>query len=273
MNSSSDFVESFHNNGFAIVKGVFSKSEIQTLRNEVASQVEIDKAKGLIYSVPNSSATYVKGDLLSKELLQHVILDERVINIAKKILQNEPVYFGDGSYQIGTGLRGYHRDNTDRVFNVGNDWAADYSIIRMGLYLQNHKKYSGGLKVRIASNKNKSGKSVLLDIEEGDLVFWDLRTLHSGNAVRLKMLPNFPVDYLEKNVPDFLKIDEDNVRMAFFFSFGKKDAHLERYLKNSLLKSANMVEGLKQSPISSAVFADAANKGLTIVKPIAEYGN
>src|SRR6478609_3241395 len=122
MKSSSDFVESFHNNGFAIVKGVFSKSEIQSLRDKVAAQVEIDKAKGLTYSVPNSSATYVKGDLLSKELLQNVILDERVINIAKQILNNEPVYFGDGSYQIGTGLRGYHRDNTDRVFNVGNDW-------------------------------------------------------------------------------------------------------------------------------------------------------
>ncbi|HSY60886.1 MAG TPA: phytanoyl-CoA dioxygenase family protein [Cytophaga sp.] len=272
MNSSSDFVESFHKNGFAIVKGVFTKNEIESLRDKVTAQVEIDKAKGLTYSVPNSSATYVKGDLLSKELLQQVILDERVIHIAKQIL-NEPVYFGDGSYQIGTGLRGYHRDNTDRAFNVGNDWGKDYSIIRMGLYLQNHKKYSGGLKVQIASNKNKSGKSVLLDIEEGDLVFWDLRTLHSGNAVRLKMLTNFPVDYLEKRVPDFLKIDEDKVRMAFFFSFGKKDAHLERYLKNSLLKSTNMVEGLKKSPISSAVFEEAAHKGLAIVKPIAEYGN
>ena len=268
-----DIIESFNKDGFAIIKGLFSVDEINSLRRNVEKQFEIDKAKGLTFSIPNSSASYIKGDLLSKELLGSIILEDRILNVAKALLGDKLVYFGDSSYQVGTGLRGFHRDNVDRVFNVGQDWEQDYSLIRMGLYLQDHKRYSGGLKVKKGSNKNKSGKSILLDIEEGDLVFWDLRALHSGNAVRLKILPSLPVDYFEKKIPSFLKIDEKKIRMAFFFTFGLADKHLERYIKNYIFNTANMLDSLKNSLISQERFKEIENKKLTIVKPIPEYGN
>jgi hypothetical protein len=262
----------FDKNGFVLVKGLFSVAEITELRKNAYKQFEEDKKKGLTFSVPGSGAKYIKGDLLSKSFLKTVILDERIIAITKSILGDDIVYFGDSAFQIGTGLRGYHRDNIDRVYNQGPDWEEEYSIIRFGLYMQDHKNYSGGLKVRIGSHNNETGKSVLVDTEPGDVVFWSLRTLHSGNAVRLKFLSDMPVDIGEKYVPEFLKKDEATERVACFFSFGKEDKHLQRYISEYMQKTEAVKENLRKSFIDKSSLEELAHKGVKLIKPTEEYG-
>ena len=75
-----------------------------------------------------------------------------------------------------------------RNYLHGPDWSEDYKMIRIGVYLQDHDKFSGGVKLEEGSHKlpfNK-GKRVLADTKAGDVVVWDLRTYHSGNSVKIK---------------------------------------------------------------------------------------
>src|SRR6185312_9768049 len=103
----------FERDGYLIVKNVFTKDEVEQIRKEAYASAEQDKQKNLSfgYNPKLSSATYFRGDVLSKPQLRHVLLDDRIVQIAKIILGGDPVYFGDSNYQIGTGFRGYHRDN------------------------------------------------------------------------------------------------------------------------------------------------------------------
>ena len=62
-------------------------------------------------------------------------------------------------------------------------------MIRIGVYLQDHDKFSGGVKLEEGINflLTKERLGLLADTKAGDVVVWDLRTYHSGNSVRLKL--------------------------------------------------------------------------------------
>ncbi|MCW3083820.1 MAG: hypothetical protein JWP12_1186 [Bacteroidetes bacterium] len=264
----------FDNEGYLLVEHVFSAAEIEQFRKLAYEQYEIDKSKKLDYQLPNlpTKAKYNKGDLLSKEKLSHVLLDDRILQIARTILNsNDLVYFGDSSYQIGTGLRGFHRDNIDRTDLNGPDWQGEYTLIRLGIYLQNHKDYSGGLKIKTGSHKNADGKAVFVDNEVGDVAVWNLKTLHSGNAVRLRFFPGVSINKSgrEGMVPAFLKKDQQHERISFFMTFALRSSHLDRYINEYTLKRAEMTEHAKASVYDSKVLELAKQKHVEILKPVA----
>lgn len=263
----------FDKDGFVLVKNVFSEEEINRFRKLVYEQYEIDLQKKLNFELKNSAsqAKYVKGDLLSKEKLHPILLDDRILAIARSILRsNDIVYFGDSSYQIGTGLRGFHRDCIDRTDLTAPDWQTDYTLIRVGIYLQNHKDYSGGLKVKQGTHLHENGKSVFIDNEVGDVVAWSLKTIHSGNAVRLKFFPSLSVDKGENKIPAFLRKEEPTERISLFMTFGLQGFHLDRYIKEYELKRDDTREHLKASVYTSEALAIAGKKGLKIIQPLTE---
>lgn len=262
----------FEKYGFYIFKNLFTTQEIDNLRQNCYLQFEADSKIGLNYFINGTKAKSAKGDLLSKKHLNKIILNEKVINAAKSILGDDIVYFGDSNYQIGSGLRGYHRDNVDREYQKGQDWEGSYHLLRCGLYMQDHHKFSGGLKVKSGSHNNSSGKSIILNTQVGDLVVWSLRTLHSGNAVRLKVWPTLPIDYFERYIPDTLKIEEAKERIACFFSFGIKNKNLDRYITEYLQKNKFATENLMNSPISEEIKHELNSKGVKLITPITEYG-
>src|SRR5688572_27727505 len=139
----------FWQDGYLIVRKVFSPDEIAAFREATTQQFKLDEAKGLTLLEDNVHG--VKGDILSKEFLREILLDERVLDVARKILGERPVYFGDSNYQIAvpwgqTHLKGghWHKDNrrSDRDDPTGLDWQGQNPIIRMGLYLQDHSRHS-----------------------------------------------------------------------------------------------------------------------------------
>ena len=267
--------QKFDKDGYAWVEKVFSEKEISEMRKLVYNQYEIDKQKGLTFQLPHlkTKAKYAKGDLLSKELLHTILLDERILKIARTVLGSDDiVYFGDSSYQLGTGLRGFHRDCIDRTDLTAPDWKSDYTLIRVGIYLQNHKNYSGGLKVKIGTHLNADGKSVFVDNETGDVATWSLKTIHSGNAVRLKWFPNLSIDKGEGRIPAFMKKDEPTERISLFMTFGLKGFHLDRYIKEYELKREDTVAHLKASKYSSNALDLAKNRGVEILKLFPEQG-
>ena len=236
-------INKFNNDGFVLIKNVFSKEEINNLRSLSKKTLELDKEKGYAKydDSDQKSVYYTIGDLLIKPL-RTLLMDKRIIKIATKIIGEKPVYFGESNYQVGVGDRGFYRDSVDEVLNgkstrehgVGPDWSDEYKIIRIGVYLQDHHKFSGGVKFEKGSHKlpfNK-GARVLADTRAGDVVVWDLRTYHSGNSVRLKVFPNLPMGCRIENIlPEFLIRKEQSLRMSCFMVFGKESKYLDRHIE------------------------------------------
>jgi len=156
----------------------------------------------------------------------------------------------------------------------GPDWKGDYSLIRLGLYLQDHKKYSGGLIVKEGSHLSSDGKIGYIDSEVGDVVVWNLKTLHSGNAVRLKFFNKY--SYLtygkEDTISKFLIRKEKDERMAFFITFGIKSNHLDRYISEYMLKRDEVIHHLNVSKFDSNIDDQLKKKNVKLLRLTNNYG-
>jgi hypothetical protein len=261
--------QQFETNGYVLKKAVFSANEIQSFRKRVYEQYKLDEAAGLTFQLTNttSKASYAKGCLLSKKLLRDILLDARIVQLAGEILGTDKlIYFGDSSYQIGTGLRGFHRDCIDRAYNSGPDWESKYTLIRLGLYLQDHSEYSGGLKVKPGTHEKADGTSVFINNKPGDVVAWSLKLQHSGNAVKLKWLPSLCIDNqgIEKRIPAFLKKEEEQERISLFMTFAAESHHVERYIQEYELKRADTIAHLKASHYDDTALQLAKSKQVDV---------
>ena len=233
----------FKENGYAIYRNIFNSDEISDFRHLVKMSLDedLESDRAVLSTEGKKKVYYTHGDMITKPISK-LFFNNKITNIAREILDEQPCYFGEGNYQVGIGDRGFHRDSVDelidgkstRIFGHGPDWNEKYKLIRVGVYLQDHDKYSGGVKFQKGSNKlpyNK-GKSVLADTKAGDVVVWDLRTFHSGNSVRLKGFPNFPLHRkIEDLLPSFLTISEPKQRNSVFIVFGADNMHLHRHIE------------------------------------------
>ena len=137
-----------------------------------------------------------------------------IFNYLKDIIGKDLTYFYDpvplDNVQSNTGI--FHSDarNDNR-----DPLSSDYKVWRVGIYLQDHKNYSGGLKVIPKSHKrlltnslnkiylifrkffknNYKIKSLIpifnyinIPSEPGDILIWNGRTHHCGRFKRLRWL-------------------------------------------------------------------------------------
>lgn len=233
------FRADYERDGFAIVKSVFSLDEVLEMRRRCAAIFE--RTKGKI------------GDVASYPELREVLLDDRVVTIARTMLEN-PVYFGDSTFYANSRFdRHMHNDARG---DVEDPSCSPYSILRMGLYLQDHAFHSNGLKVRPGSHKRvfwnaRNGLRLFgfggsrlslkafrpswyfnVPSEPGDLVFWNLRTHHAGHAVRLRAIDNFALPpSVEHLVPERFARPMPKDRFAIFSSWGRQSPELDAYIK------------------------------------------
>jgi hypothetical protein len=271
------YTNCFARDGFAIVRKVFSPKEIDEMRRKVQLQIEVDRAEG---KFEESFYEFMgvmsgKGDLLSKVHLRDVLVDDRILTIARSLLPTNPlIYFGESTYQLGSGGRAYHRDNVDRHRAEGPDWVGSYTLLRLGIYLQDHRRHSGGLKVRAGSHLRDGGRPVLVDSEVGDVVVWNMRTLHSGNTVRLRFWPDFawipPTGRMrglmlgENMIPKWMQLPLEQQRGAMFMSFGVQSPHLDRYVTECLRDHDEASEDVMRSRFGDEVWELVQRKGLII---------
>src|SRR3984893_10303078 len=257
-NHAIDFsVESFRENGYALIRGAFDSHEIEELRKNAFASADH------------------KGDLLSNPLLRDFVLDERVLAIARKILGDTLVYFGDGNFLLGEKSHGYHKDNADREDLNAPDWQSDYTIIRFGLYLQDHSRHSGGLNVRLKSHNipnTQEGKNIYLRTRVGDLVVWNLRTSHSGAGRLLRLFPSVYLDPSHADpLPRLLFAPLQGERGALFLTYGVDDNHLRRYLAYVQTRKY-MVERWKHSEYASGLIEAARAKNVIVRHIWSEIG-
>jgi hypothetical protein len=248
-------IKFFNERGWLVIKNLFSKDEIADLRENAILSYQQN----------------LRGDLLSNPYLSKVIYDQRIVNTVAKLLDTQhPVYFGDSNFQYGhEGSVGFHKDNPDKFDGNAPDWESPYTIIRLGIYTQDHKKHSGCLALRDSSHtvvSTRVGKPFLAPTEPGDVVVWTLRTSHSGFGKRLKGMPNlFIRTGLYRFLPEFLFLPEEKLRVALFLTYAKSiDNHLERYLQY-LKTRTYMVDIWQKSSYTTEIKRKAEQAGLTVL--------
>ncbi len=210
--------EEINKNGWVIAKNIFNSEEINKFRELALKDADH------------------QGDLLSSQFLSDVITDNRLLDIIKECLGTESLYyFGDSSVSMNVSTSGFHKDSRDRE-NVNSQEFKDidYSLLRIGIYLQDHTTHSKGLCLRDKSHlipQVSKGKIINVKTEAGDVILWKLTTTHSANADILSLFPNLALNpKITKLIPEVFKLKATNPRIALFACFGKEDNYSELYI-------------------------------------------
>jgi hypothetical protein len=241
----------FWENGYAIVRNVYSPEEIKSLREAAFAS----RGRNL-------------GDLLANPLMRRTLVDGNFVEIARQLLDSDDIWFaGDGSFTINSGQRGFHKDNVDRQDPAGPDWKGRYTILRFGIYLQDHWSHTGGLNLRAKSHNTTDhsfGRNVYVRTRVGDVAVWSLRITHSGNGVLLKF-PRWvhPEPSQIPKIPKWRIAEADGDRLAVFAALGLDDAHHDRYVEY-LKTRTYMVNSFRASHYDDETLAAAAKVGLKV---------
>jgi hypothetical protein len=271
--------ERFRAQGYTVVRRLLPDDEVAQLRataGELVAERErggpIDGERG-----PEGMIRGAQGDLLSNPALRHVLLDPRLLRVIGELLGGEPVYFGDSSMRLGkNGVRAWHRDNVNRRRILGGaDWHDPYPLLRCGFYLQDQSQHSGGLVLRPGTNRPGHllpGVGKFVDARAGDLVAWDLRTVHSGEAVRMRGLPHLVLHpRLQTLLPEALRVPDGSERIVMFMTFALPGPHLDNYL-NYLKERDYMHDAWSSSRFGPEVWEQAKAAGLQVFAPVPTYG-
>ncbi len=236
-------------NGFCLVKNFFSPKEVQELRSLIIQNR--DKNQDVYSSIIQCG-------------LGKILMSNKYFNLLKKIIGEDLVYYKDSHLLIdndkqktGTFHIDARNDNVDPSSN-------EYKVWRVGMYLQDHKNFSGGIKMIYASHKKfllssfKKTYHILSKIfrmnlkanfksfmpslkyfnipsEAGDLIIWNGRTHHCGRFRRLKFLKNLNMHpFFDRALPDFLFAKENEDRLVIFQNWCLKDKTSENYINYRL---------------------------------------
>ncbi|HEX7888543.1 MAG TPA: hypothetical protein VF522_04215 [Ramlibacter sp.] len=166
--------EQFWRDGYTVVKGLFTREEVQRWRQRALER--------------NS-----KADLLSDPVLSEVVLHPGLLHVIREILGGQPLYFCNSYSVVGIDrIGGFHKDNSDRYVAAAPDWQTDrYPVIQFCLYCQPHGELPEGLDILEGSHffpNYRVGTHVSPAVEIGDVVVFNSRTSHSANSFILRGL-------------------------------------------------------------------------------------
>ena len=241
--------EQMDKEGYVVIPNIFSSEEI----DDIALRVESSAKKNIEAGLANDDSKaieYVKNskkenfvvirEFLSRPELEDydwLILNERIVKIFQALIKKPFCYFGESSAHIGTGNRGFHKDNISRDSANHDDWKSNYDVFRLALYTQDTKSYSGGLQIRKKSHLVSSkwiGRPINIRLKKGDIVVWKLTLTHSGNTLLPRFFPNFPylLPRLTSMMPHWFFRPYEKSRVALFMTFGASNSkHTNNYIE------------------------------------------
>ena len=269
----------FQRDGFTIVRNVFDSVEVARMRSFGERFARESKDLGRILRSKTGEVVPV-GDLLGREGID-VVFDERLLRIARALLgKQELVYFGDSGLMLAGSLRGFHKDNAVADDPTHVDWRSPYTLLRIAIYLEDHVRNSGGVKVRRGSHMHvdvTTGEIVDVPTGAGDVVVWSLRTTHSGHFVRVRGLPWLHLQpRFEGRLPGALAVAEACERVALFVTYGLQGEHLDAYIRKHTDLASYPDNYLYKSWLFSSPDARfdeiAAARGCKLVRPTADWG-
>jgi hypothetical protein len=262
-------VDRFWREGFLVLRDYLPIEYFTGLREQVLESLRRNEREGKAMV-----------DSLADPLLAHYIYDDRILDIARRLLgQREIAYYGDASYAVvghdyepGVHVGGWHRDNTDRSNTALPDWKGRYSLIRFGFYLQNHRRTSGGLIVRRTSHDRilRGWRAHLsdryLNTGPGDVAVWSMRIQHAGLGRCIRGMPWLPLGpYWQQRLPRSLQAPYGKEeRAGFWVSYAIEDDHLRRHC-DYLLGRSERLKMWKDSHYSPETREGCARAGLKII--------
>ncbi len=243
----------FLKKGFIHIKSLYDKNRIRELRD---------------ICIKNSNND---NEVLILDFTKELLLHPKLISKIKQILNSEKILYYSDSSIINhefpfKATNGFHNDA--RFEDESIPFKEEYPLIRVGIYFEDYKKFSGGLKIKEKSHNHfsfnlrakrentvklikillgksrydysalKLGKKINLELEEGDVVIWNLRTHHCGVSRRLKIFSNLCLQpNIEKIIPNifFLPTQYEKNRCSIFSTFAKNDLknkNIFNYVKN-----------------------------------------
>lgn len=260
--------------GVCLVKGVFTPTEIDSLRKSMATT--------------QAGFNQQPADLMSCPELRWVLFDLRVLSLAKTLLGPTLSYYAEThfDYEEDIGPLTQKPYNTLHIDAVGTPekltriWRGQddqiYRGYRFAVYFQDYAQFSGGLKVVIGSHLGNPDRfqfdrrdlklksqlklpSATLSIpapdyelfnvpaQPGDLVIWNLRTVHAAGA---QLLTEAPELALHPDVETSIKASAAQLirpipgpRVALFFDYGAPSLEIDLYIKWRALRM-NVARGI-----------------------------
>jgi hypothetical protein len=228
-----------------IVRSVFAPEEIEKIRHLSLRLIEakLDPGNAEIVCPPPMTARFNR-DLMTHPVLRHLILDDRIIYIAQTLLGGAPLYFGMTKlvWWYEPFSLPFHKDNIDSFLGLatGPDESNDYSLLRIGIYLQDHKQNGGALWFlpRYAGHRFRKIRPVPFDAAVGDVAVWSMRAQHgvsafSPSALHGRKIPECLEWLLLKAWRNFSHADKRRLRSPRGFIhivFGLPDHHTERFI-------------------------------------------
>jgi hypothetical protein len=216
----------FQQQGFTVVKNLFSKDEISYYKKELNALSVGRKEK---WTLPDGVAQY--------PAFWNVIFNEKILSAVRSLLGENVKFLQHNDLHVGFSSFTWHRDSVCRSFGKGPDWdenAEPYQLVRVGIYLQDS---AGGFRLgmvpgsqrpdrylpeevhrnleRKMSGVNKAltlfgakdpveEHAVWIATEPGDCVIFDPRTVHTGSEFQ-------------------------GVKYSFFIAYGVENQHFRNH--------------------------------------------
>jgi len=273
-----DQIKFFKKNGYLLVKDLFTEEEAESFRQGC----RLNKV----------------GDSLCRGEFNDVMLSPKVVDIVKALIGDDLCYPGISETWTRGGSqlyvpRGFH---TDVIGDDGN-FAVEYPIVNVALYLQDHTNWSNGLKVSPGSHMwpciktltiteafkkivqaairgNFADILTILNLHRSvniqstgrDLVIWYMRTHHSGRFLRLKWFPDFSLPpVIENLLPAFLCLPDNPQRDVLITKFGRAGSYFDTYVAKQIVKDRRRTHYQNNGCLDSAdKIALAARVGVTL---------
>ena len=278
----------FFKNGYVVLRNIYTEEQIQRYRKFIKKKIEhyIGKKQKNWKELENIQFK----DVLSYPEISDAILNEELLNNIKILLdENEIYYWGYSSFRYNE--QSYRSTHNDAKNDYENPFKSKYPLLRIGIYLQDHKKFSNGLKIFKGScHTYKYGRTLLkkifkdkeirylvpqrlrpqnVDTEPGDVVICNFRTCHSGNALRLKYFKNITLspffeNSLYRHFPNIFEPSEKE-RAVIFSTFGAMGNPLKNFIQDNL-KNSEIVSTINNSDLLKPEIISKSKKvGLNIL--------
>ena len=245
-----NLVTTLKNEGFIIVKNIFSNDEISQLRKVVHNHFS---AKGV---AANSGLTQPNAAVEIPEI-SWLFYHPKILNLMGELLGQEKIMFTSHCDVHSGTLGGWHKDDGMTVMDGGYFEKPAYdkidcSVYKVAIYLQDHVHNRGGLTVRKGSHKAASlytGEELYLKTKAGDAVIFDVRLTHTGQRDHVPITKlQKPLKLVKKVSRKLGKIEEQKVdnfarklynqisgtRLSIFFTYGANNEYTKKFAVNNM---------------------------------------
>lgn len=247
-----DLISTLKNDGFVIVRNIFSNYEISQLRKLVNKHF---KTKGIS---ANSGLTQPNAAVEIPEI-SWLFYHPKILTIMSELLRQEKTMFTSHCDVHSGTLSAWHKDDGMAVMDGGYFGKPTYDelnccVYKVAIYLQDHVHNRSGLTVKKGSHRVSAldcGEEVYLKTRVGDVVIFDVRLTHTGqrDAVPICQFQK-PLRLAKRIVGKLWKIEEqkidnflrkkyhqisgDEERLSIFFTYGISNEYTKKFAVNNM---------------------------------------